>query len=61
MKKIIYIFSLILVFASCSENFLDTKPITTKVNTNFYKTAADVKMAVNGIYAAMYFDEWSEP
>lgn len=50
-----------MVFASCSENFLDTKPITTKVNTNFYKTAADVEMAVNGIYAAMYFDEWSEP
>ncbi|MFA5555400.1 MAG: RagB/SusD family nutrient uptake outer membrane protein, partial [Phycisphaerae bacterium] len=52
MKKIVYLFSLIFIFSSCSD-FLETEPLTTKVNTNFYKTPADVEQALYGIYSLL--------
>jgi hypothetical protein len=61
MNKIIYIISLMLVISSCSESFLDTEPLAQKVNKNFYKNAEDIELALNGIYASMYIEEWSEP
>lgn len=53
MKKIIYLFSLALILLSCGDNFLDTEPLTQKVNTNFYKTPADVQNALVGIYSVL--------
>ena len=52
MKKIIYLLSLAFVFGNCSD-FLDTKPLTSKVNTNFYKNPADVEQALYGIYSLL--------
>lgn len=52
MKKIIYLLSLFLALNSCSD-FLDTSPLTTKVNTNFYKNPADVEQALYGIYSLL--------
>ncbi len=52
MKKIIYLLSLVFIFSSCSD-FLETEPLTTKVNTNFYKTPADVEQALYGIYSLL--------
>jgi len=39
--------------ASCSESFLDLKPISTATSDNFYKTADDFRNAVNGGYAGL--------
>lgn len=52
MKKIIYILSIALIVSSCSD-FLDTEPMTSKVNTNFYQTPEDIKQAMNGIYSLL--------
>jgi hypothetical protein len=42
-----------LSLASCSESFLDLKPISTATSDNFYRTADDFKNAVNGGYAGL--------
>lgn len=41
------------VLASCSEGFLDLKPISTATTENFYRTADDFKNALNGGYAGL--------
>lgn len=50
----IYI-SLLIAFmiSSCSEEFLDLKPISSATSDNFYRTADDIKNAVNGAYAGL--------
>lgn len=53
MKKIFYLLGVILIFSQCSNNFLDTEPLTMKVNTSFYKTPDDVQEALYGIYSLM--------
>lgn len=42
-----------LLLTSCSEEFLDLKPISTATSDNFYRTADDFKNAVNGAYAGL--------
>ncbi len=49
-----YIFLLITVMlSSCSQEFLDLKPISTATSDNFYKTPDDFRNAVNGGYAGL--------
>lgn len=52
MKKIFYILSIMLLFSNCSD-FLDSEPLTTKVNTSFYQTPEDIEQALYGIYSLM--------
>lgn len=44
------------VFASCSKDFLDRKPIVGVTADNFYKTEADAIAAVNAAYAPLQFE-----
>jgi len=53
MKKIIYLLSIVLLFSNCSEDFLDSEPLTKKVNTSFYQTPEDIHQALSGIYCLM--------
>lgn len=53
MKRIFYILSIVLLFSNCSNDFLDTAPLTKKVNTSFYQTPEDIEQALNGIYSLM--------
>ena len=53
MKKILFVCSIILLLSGCGENFLDTEPLTQKVNTNFYKTPSDIQSALMGIYSVV--------
>jgi starch-binding outer membrane protein, SusD/RagB family len=41
------------LLGSCSESFLDLKPISTATSDNFYRTADDFKNALNGGYAGL--------
>ncbi len=51
-KSYIFLAATILL-NSCSESFLDLKPISTATSDNFYRTADDFKNAVNGAYAGL--------
>lgn len=52
MKKIIYIGLLLGVsFSSCEKNFLERPPQNSVSETTFWKSAQDVYLAVNAIYA----------
>ena len=42
-----------IIISSCSQDFLDLKPISSATSDNFYKTADDMKNAVNGAYAGL--------
>jgi hypothetical protein len=42
-----------LFLSSCSNQFLDLKPISSATADNFYNTADDIKNAVNGAYASL--------
>jgi len=41
---------ILLVFVSCSKEFTELAPISERNAENFYKTASDMKVAVNAIY-----------
>lgn len=53
MKKIFYILSIVLLFSGCSNDFLESEPLTMKVNTSFYQTPEDIEQALYGIYSLM--------
>lgn len=38
------------ILSSCSNNFLDSEPMTQKVNTNYYKTPKDAFETLIGCY-----------
>lgn len=38
---------------SCGDSFLDTEPLTQKVNTNFYQTPGDIERAKIAIYSVL--------
>ncbi len=44
---------ILLIILSCSEDFLDRKPIDTLVTGNFYTTADGIQYAANAIYAPL--------
>ncbi len=52
MKKYISILIVLFLIGSCSD-FLDTEPLTSKVNTNFYQSHEDVNQALLGIYSVI--------
>jgi hypothetical protein len=50
----IYLLALtVLTTTSCNKSFVDLQPISSASSGNFYKTAADIKVALNGVYAAL--------
>lgn len=53
MKKIIPLVLAALVSASCSDDFLNPKPLSDVTVGNFYRSEADVEKAVSGVYAGM--------
>jgi hypothetical protein len=56
MTKYFKICSIALVtisLTSCQESFLDLKPISSAASENFYRTADDMRVALNGSYAAL--------
>ncbi|KAA6348148.1 hypothetical protein EZS27_004422 [termite gut metagenome] len=56
MKKIIYssLFVLCMVFASCGEDFLNRSPISNMNEMDFYKSEADVELAITAAYATLH-------
>lgn len=54
MKKTSYIYHSMLfgslILGSCSSSFLDVEPMTSVLESNFYKTVADADMALVGCY-----------
>lgn len=57
MKRIlIYTTTVIsLGMAGCSKDFIELAPISQNNSVNFYKTAADMKLAVNAAYGALQY------
>ena len=55
MKKIKYIglILLVLFWSSCSEEFVDTKPIATDTEVSFYSTMSGVSAAVTACYSTL--------
>lgn len=53
MKKIFLLLLVGSLLAGCSESFLDTKPLTSKTNTDFYKTPTDMDQALTATYVTM--------
>lgn len=55
MKRLkIYSFLiLIIAVSSCKKDFIDLRPISSASTANFYKTADDIKVALNGAYATL--------
>jgi hypothetical protein len=53
MKKIFLLLLTVVVIAGCSESFLDTVPLTSKTNNDFYKTTTDMEQALTAAYVTM--------
>ena len=53
IKSYSWLLAFALTVSSCSQDFLDLKPISSATTDNFYKTAEDIKIAVNGAYAGL--------
>jgi starch-binding outer membrane protein, SusD/RagB family len=51
-RHLVIIILLSFVFSSCSKGFLDVVPIDRVAKDNFFKTESDLRIAVNGVYAA---------
>lgn len=50
----IYLLALATILTvSCKKSFLDLQPISSGASENFYKTAADIKVALSGAYASL--------
>jgi tetratricopeptide (TPR) repeat protein len=54
--KILTTLLISLTISSCSQQFLDLKPISNATTDNFYKTGDDIRNAVSGSYAALQAD-----
>lgn len=54
--NILLILLLLHLLSACSQNYLDLKPVSSPTSDNFYKTADDIRNAVNGSYAALQSD-----
>ncbi|MFC4675821.1 RagB/SusD family nutrient uptake outer membrane protein [Dysgonomonas termitidis] len=53
INKIILLLSLVLLFASCGESFLDTENVMEKSTENFPKTEQDAQQALTGVYSGL--------
>lgn len=52
-SKICLLMFAVMIAASCKKNFLDLQPVSSASSGNFYRTADDIKVALNGAYAAL--------
>lgn len=52
LKQYLLLLTAILLY-SCSKSFIDLTPISSASTDNFFKTADDIRIAVNGAYAAL--------
>lgn len=52
-SKICLLVLVITVAASCKKSFLDLQPVSAASSANFYKTADDIKVALNGAYGGL--------
>ncbi|MEA4916899.1 RagB/SusD family nutrient uptake outer membrane protein [Proteiniphilum sp.] len=50
MKKIIYLFSIILLLSTCNDDFMDRQPKTEIGVERFFNTEEDLKMYIYGLY-----------
>ncbi|MGI6574183.1 MAG: RagB/SusD family nutrient uptake outer membrane protein [Fermentimonas sp.] len=55
-NKNLLILTLIILFISCSEDFLERHPKHLPVSETFWKTEEDAKMALLGVYSHLYLD-----
>ena len=53
MKKIFILLLTAAIFAGCTESFLDTDPLTSKTNTDYYQTVTDMDQALTAAYVTM--------
>ena len=53
MKKIFILLLTAAIFAGCTESFLDTDPLTSKTNTDYYQTTTDMDQALTAAYVTM--------
>lgn len=54
MKKIASLLILVLIFASCSQDFLDESNPNALASDTFWKTVGDVDKALAGVYSQLY-------
>lgn len=52
-RNLIFISLILLVICSCSKDFLESEPMTTKTDINYYKTPAEASEALVGCYDAL--------
>lgn len=52
-SKIYFLAFAILLAGSCKKSFIDLQPISNGSVDNFYKTEADIKVALNGVYGGL--------
>ena len=65
MKKYIFLYLIMFFSFSCSDDFLELKPISDSASDNFFTTAEDIEVALNGAYAefqsqAYYGNDWTK-
>jgi starch-binding outer membrane protein, SusD/RagB family len=53
MKNILQYILAVVFLSACSQDFLDTEPLTKKVDANFYQTPEDAQLALTAIYATL--------
>lgn len=53
MKKIFLLLFSVVVLAGCTEDFLDTVPLTSKTNNDFYQTVSDMEQALTAAYQTL--------
>ena len=53
MRRNIYILAVLIGLMSCSDNFLDKRSLTQIAESNFWQTAADAQLGVNGVYEVL--------
>lgn len=57
MKKLIYVFTVVLLFVSCTEDFLDLRQQGRLTDQNYFDNDDNAIMFINACYAAIGWDE----
>lgn len=56
MKKILFLLPVIILWTSCSEEFLDRKNLYQRTDESYFQTPEDVQEMLAGAYSALTFD-----
>ncbi len=59
--KLIYLATVLMLLASCSDSFLDSNPITTFTAEGYYQTPKNALQGLTGCYNALLQDGWANP